>query len=142
VNERRTRHASRTLKDAVFDQFARITKALASAVRLEIVDVLAHGERSVEAGAAVLIDVRPEAEYRAGHIPGARSIPVGQPAARRAELPLDETVAAYCRGRYCVMSYDALAFQRSHGRRLVRSVDGLPGWRARGRPVHVACDGA
>jgi len=65
---------ARAFKDAVCEQFARITKALASPVRLEIVDVL---QRRVADGDVVVLDVRPDAEYRAGHLPGARSIPVG-----------------------------------------------------------------
>jgi rhodanese-related sulfurtransferase len=179
---------ARAFKDAVYEQFVRITKALASPVRLEIVDVLAQGERTVDVlarevgqslantsqhlrslkearlvdtrrdgtfvhyrladpqvidvwravradGEVVLLDVRPDAEYRAGHLPGARSIPVGELAERLAELPPDATVVAYCRGPYCVMSYDALAILRDHGRRGVRLAEGPPDWRAAGRPV-------
>lgn len=231
MSDRRTPHSARAFKDTVFDQFARITKALASPVRLEIVDVLAQGERSVEAlatevgqslanvsqhlktlkearlvdarrdgvhvryrladpqvvevwravrslgerqlaeidrtvaayhgdpdsfesitsdallerleaGNTVLIDVRPETEFRAGHIPGARSIPVSQLAARLTELPLDKAVVAYCRGPYCVMSYDALALLKAHGRHGVRLAEGLPDWRAAGRAVQVVPDRA
>ena len=215
---------ARAFKDAVYEQFARITKALASPVRLEIVDVLAQGERTVDGlarevgqslantsqhlrslkearlvetrrdgtfvhhrladpqvievwravralgerqlaeiertvtayrgdadgfesvtaddlqrrltdGDVVLLDVRPEAEYRAGHLPGARSIPVGELADRIAELPADATVVAYCRGPYCVMSYEALTILRDHGRRGVRLADGPPDWRAAGHRV-------
>lgn len=226
MSRRGSTSPSRAFKDTVYEHFARITKALASPVRLEIVDVLAQGERRVDAlarevgqslanasqhlktlkearivearregvrvlyrladphvvevwrtvrtlgerqlaeidrtvaeyfgdpatfesitaaallqrletGDVVVIDVRPEEEFRAGHIPGARSIPVGQLAARLAELPLEATVVAYCRGPYCVMSYDALALLKAHGRRGVRLAEGLPDWRAAGHAVAV-----
>jgi rhodanese-related sulfurtransferase len=214
----------REFKDRLFEQFARVGKALASPKRLEIVDLLAQGERTVEEisretamsvasasqhlqvlkaarmvearqeglyvhyrladedvfrtwqavralaesrlaelervvdtylkdrdaletvdatelmerlsdGSVIVIDVRPEEEYRAGHIPGARSVPVGVLEAALQTLPRDREVVAYCRGPYCVFSDEAVAFLRARGYRARRLRQGLPDWRASGMPV-------
>jgi rhodanese-related sulfurtransferase/predicted transcriptional regulator len=214
----------REFKDRIFEQFARIGKALASPKRLEIVDLLAQGERTVEEiaketamsvasasqhlqvlkstrmvearreglyahyrvadedvfrtwqavralaesrlsevdsvveaylvdrdaleavdarelmerlsnGNVVVLDVRPEEEYRAGHIPGALSVPVDTLEAALQTLPRDREIVAYCRGPYCVFSDEAVALLRSRGYRASRLRQGLPDWRAAGMPV-------
>jgi rhodanese-related sulfurtransferase len=214
----------REFKDRLFGQFARIGKALSSPRRLEIVDLLAQGERTVEEianetsmsvasasqhlqalkaarmvevrreglymhyrladedvfrtwqavralaesrltevdgvvesylkdrdaldavdadelmerlieGSVVLLDVRPEREYRAGHIPGALSVPVDALEAALHTLPRDREIVAYCRGPYCVFSDEAVAFVRKRGYRAYRLRQGLPDWRAAGMPV-------
>ena len=214
----------REFKDRLFEQFARVGKALASPKRLEIVDLLAQGERTVEEisretamsvasasqhlqalkaarmvearreglyahyrltdedvfrawqsvrtlaeshlaevdrvvetylqdrealeavdaaellerlseGNVVVLDVRPEEEYRAGHIPGARSVPVDTLEAALQTLPRNREMVAYCRGPYCVFSDEAVAFLRSRGYRARRLQQGLPDWRAAGMPV-------
>jgi rhodanese-related sulfurtransferase len=214
----------RDFKDRLFEQFARIGKALASPKRLEIVDILAQGERTVEqiaketamsvasasqhlqvlkaarmvevrrdglymhyrlagedvfrtwqavrtlaesrlsevdgvveaylvdrdaleavdaaelmerlsAGSVVVLDVRPEEEYRAGHIPGALSVPVDALEAALQTLPKDREIVAYCRGPHCVFSDEAVALLRSRGFRARRLRQGLPDWRAAGMPV-------
>jgi rhodanese-related sulfurtransferase len=212
----------REFKDRLFEQFARIGKALASPKRLEIVDVLAQGERTVEEIAretamsvasasqhlqalkaarmvearreglymhyrladedvfrtwqavralaesrlsevdsvveaylvdrdaleavdatelmerlsnVVVLDVRPEEEYRAGHISGALSVPVDTLEAALQTLPRDREIVAYCRGPYCVFSDEAVALLRSRGYRAHRLRQGLPDWRAAGMPV-------
>jgi rhodanese-related sulfurtransferase len=214
----------RLFKDKLFEQFARVGKALANPHRLEILDLLAQGERTVEdlareAGMSVantsrhlqelraarlvevrreglygyyrladervfaawrtirdlgearlaeidrlvgsyltdrdsleavcaeellqkmreegveVLDVRPEDEYRAGHIPGARSVPVERLEAYLEEIPRDREVVAYCRGPYCVFSDEAVALLRSRGYRARRLREGLPDWRAAGMPV-------
>ena len=89
-------------------------------------------------GRAVVLDVRPAREYAAGHIPGAVSIPVGELAARLDELPAEVTVVAYCRGGYCVMSYDAVRLLAARGHRAVRLVEGMLEWRLAGLPVDTA----
>ena len=216
--------AHREFKDRLFGQFARIGKALSSPRRLEIVDLLAQGERTVEEiaretsmsvasasqhlqalkaarmvesrreglyihyrlagedvfrtwqavrnlaeshlsevdgvveaylgdrdaleavdasdllerlrdGSVVVLDVRPEEEYRAGHIPGALSVPVDALEAALKSLPRDREVVAYCRGPYCVFSDEAVAFLRARGYRARRLRQGLPDWRAAGMPV-------
>jgi rhodanese-related sulfurtransferase len=89
-----------------------------------------------EEGVEVL-DVRPEDEYRAGHIPGARSVPVERMEAYLEEIPRDREVVAYCRGPYCVFSDEAVALLMSRGYRVRRLREGLPDWRAAGLPVEI-----
>jgi rhodanese-related sulfurtransferase/DNA-binding transcriptional ArsR family regulator len=214
----------REFKDRLFEQFARVGKALSSPRRLEIVDLLAQGERTVEEiagqtsmsvasasqhlqalkaarmvearreglyahyrladegvfrtwqavralaesrlsevdgvvesyledrdaleavdatellkrlsdGSVVVLDVRPEEEYRAGHISGAISVPVDALEATLQTLPKDREIVAYCRGPYCVFSDEAVALLRSRGYRAYRLHQGLPDWRAAGMPV-------
>lgn len=214
----------REFKDRLFEQFARIGKALASPKRLEIVDLLAQGERTVEEiasetampvanasqhlqalkgvrmvesrreglyayyrladegvfrtwqavralgetrladvdrvvesyledrdtleaveakelmdrlgdGSVVVLDVRPEEEYRAGHIPDALSVPVDALEAALQMLPRDKEVVAYCRGPYCVFSDEVVRALSARGYRASRLADGFPEWRAAGYPV-------
>jgi rhodanese-related sulfurtransferase len=215
----------RAAKTALFDAFARAAKALASGRRIELLDVLANGERTVEALAGevglsvantsqhlqilrhaglvasrragtsvhyrlaapevfelwrtlrtlaasrlaeverlaaaylgardelepvtrqeltrrlqdgddlVVLDVRPAAEYAAGHLPGAVSIPVGELRRRLAELPGDREIVAYCRGPYCAFAHEAVAVLREAGVSARRLEDGLPDWEAAGLAV-------
>jgi len=219
----------RQFKDRLYEQFARVGRALANPHRLELIDLLAQGERSVEdlareaamsvantsrhlqelrsarlvevrreghygyyrladedvygvwsairglgetrlaeidrlvgtyltdresleavcaeellrktrEGDVVVLDVRPEEEYRAGHIPGARSVPVERLEAYLQEIPEDREIVAYCRGPYCVFSDEAVALLRSRGYRARRLEEGLPDWRAAGLPVEVSVE--
>jgi rhodanese-related sulfurtransferase len=215
----------RAAKTALFDAFARAAKALASGRRIELLDVLANGERTVEALAGevglsvantsqhlqvlrqaglvasrregtsvhyrlagpevfelwrtlrtlaasrlaeverltaaylgardelepvtreelarrlqdgdnlVVLDVRPAAEYAAGHLPGAVSIPVAELRRRLAELPADREVVAYCRGPYCAFAHEAVVLLREAGVSARRLEDGLPEWQAAGLAV-------
>jgi rhodanese-related sulfurtransferase/DNA-binding transcriptional ArsR family regulator len=93
--------------------------------------------RRAKEGRVVVLDVRPAEEYRAGHIPGAVSIPVAELGRRLAKLPRGKEVVAYCRGPYCLMAYEAVAALRKRGRRARRLVDGFPEWRAAGLPVAI-----
>ena len=86
-------------------------------------------------GDVTVLDVRPEEEYRAGHIPGALSIPVAQLKRRLTEIPKNREVIAYCRGPYCVYSVEAVGILRKHGYHARRTDEGLPDWRADGLPV-------
>ncbi|WP_067537695.1 ArsR/SmtB family transcription factor [Nocardia crassostreae] len=90
------------------------------------------------AGDVLVLDVGPVAEYRAGHIPGAVSIPVEQLAERIAELPRDTEIVVYCRGEYCVLAYDAVRLLRDHDRRAIRLHDGMLEWRLADLPVDAA----
>lgn len=83
----------------------------------------------------VVLDVRPEDEYAAGHIPGALSMPVAELERRLAELPTDREVIAYCRGPYCVFAVQAVDLLRAAGYRARRMEIGVPDWRARGFEV-------
>ncbi|MBE8477633.1 ArsR/SmtB family transcription factor [Streptomyces justiciae] len=91
----------------------------------------------VTAGDVVLLDVRPVEEYRAGHIPGARSIPVAELADRISELPAETEIVVYCRGEYCVLAYDAVRLLTDRGRRAIRLHDGMLEWRLAELPVDV-----
>jgi rhodanese-related sulfurtransferase len=217
----------RVFKWQLYDQLARISKAIASPRRLELVDLLAQGERTVEelaaltsmsvantsrhlqslraarlvtvrraglyghyqladgrvfkvwqavrdlgearlasvrelvkahfedrgalepvhleelperlrSGGVILLDARPEREFRAGHIPGAVSIPVEELEARLHVLPVDQEIIAYCRGPYCVFSDEAVAMLVANGYRARRLSLGFPDWRAAGHPVESA----
>lgn len=88
-----------------------------------------------------VVDVRPEEEFRAGHIPGALSIPVRELKRRLRELPRAREVIAYCRGRYCVYSLEAVTLLRKAGYRARRSEEGLPAWKAEGLPVAAGASG-
>jgi rhodanese-related sulfurtransferase len=220
--------AATTAKRALFEQFARVGQALGSAARLELVDLLAQGERSVEdlaraaglsvanasqhlqalrraglvearrdgprviyrlagpeivrlwsdlrsvaaarlgdveraarqylgdevealghdelverlrRGDVVVIDVRPRVEFAAGHIQGARSVPIEELEARLAELPPDAEVVAYCRGPYCVYAHEAVRRLRAAGHEARRLADGWPEWQLAGLPSAVGDDG-
>lgn len=210
-------------KDALFEQFARVGKALASPKRLEMLDVLAQSERSVESlaratalklttasahlqalrqgglvssrkegariyyrlasddvarlyamvrgvatrhlaeteraarefvgedgleavsrdalldrmrtGQIVLLDVRPELEFAAGHIEGAVSIPLERLYERLHELPPDIEVVAYCRGEFCVLAFEAVRMLRAKGQHARRMAGGMLEWRLEGRPT-------
>lgn len=217
-------------KDALFDAFAEVAKALANGRRTEIVDLLAQGERSVDeiateigqsvantshhlramaqagvlrtrregtrivymlasdsvgdlwaalrsvavehvagierlaedylgdrsrlealtrqelaarlaTGEVVVLDVRPAPEFTAGHIPGARSVPVGELRGHLRSLPKDVEVVAYCRGPYCVYADDAVRLLRRRGYLARRLEDGFPEWRRAGLPVAAGAEG-
>lgn len=91
----------------------------------------------VARGEVTILDVRPAEEYRAGHIPGAISVPLADLERRLAELPRTREIVAYCRGPYCVLAIEAVARLTASGFRAVRLEDGVPDWRARGLPVAV-----
>lgn len=86
-------------------------------------------------GTVTLLDVRPEDEFAHGHLPGALNVPLAQLARRLSELPPDREVVAYCRGPWCVLSFEAVALLRREGRQVRRLEDGFPEWKAAGLPV-------
>lgn len=92
----------------------------------------------VRAGDVVLLDVRPAAEFRSAHLPGARSVPLDELEARIRELPGDKEVVAYCRGPFCLMSDAAVELLARHGLRARKCPDGVPEWRAAGLPLEWA----
>lgn len=217
--------ANRADKQALFDEFARVAKALASGRRAEVVDLLANGERSVESiaseievsvanasqhlqvlrraglvssrrqGTSILyrlaspdvvglwrslqgvasdrvaevdrlaracigdidgvelltkeelakrirrkddllvLDVRPEQEYAAGHVPGAVSIPVAELKRRLKELPKNKEIVAYCRGSFCAFAPEAARYLEKKGFHTSVLDAGLPDWKAAGLPI-------
>jgi rhodanese-related sulfurtransferase len=120
--------------------------------QLDEIDQLAHGylgDRDqietltrdellarLDRGEVVVVDVRPHAEYAAGHLPGAVHVPPDQ-LELLDELPDGQEVVAYCRGPYCVYADDAVRRLRQQGRQALRLEDGLPEWRQAGGPVEV-----
>jgi ArsR family transcriptional regulator len=89
----------------------------------------------LKAGLVTVLDVRPVDEFALGHLPGAINIPLGDLKKRLAELDPEQEIVAYCRGPYCVLSYEAVAMLRARGFKVRRLEDGLPEWRAAGLPV-------
>jgi rhodanese-related sulfurtransferase/DNA-binding transcriptional ArsR family regulator len=87
------------------------------------------------AGEVIVLDVRPEDEFALGHLPCAISIPLRNLEMRLAEFDPAQEIIAYCRGPYCVLSYEAVAVLRARGFKARRLEDGLPEWRAAGLPV-------
>ena len=218
------KNPNRQFKDAIYEQFSRIGKAVSSPKRLELLDLLCQGEKTVETlsletgltvantsqhlqtlratrlveaekeglyvkyrladqmvceffrsmrvlaehrlaeveminhrflegkvgmepvdkndllkrvkdGAVTVLDVRPVEEYRAGHIPGAMSVPLQELEFMLARLPKDQEIVAYCRGPYCVLSVQAVELLNEKGFHAVRLEEGVQDWRAMGLPV-------
>ncbi len=98
--------------------------------------------RRVRSGEVTVLDVRPEEEYRAGHIPGALSVPLARLEARLARLPRRREIVAYCRGPYCVMAVEAVKLLRKRGFRAQRMEQSVVDWRARGWRVETGGEGA
>jgi rhodanese-related sulfurtransferase len=98
--------------------------------------------RRVRRGEVTILDVRPAEEYRAGHIPGALSVPVADLKARLAELPRGREVVAYCRGPYCVLAVEAVELLRRKGFKAHRLEQGVLEWRARGWRIEKAAAAA
>ena len=86
-------------------------------------------------GLVTVLDVRPPEEFSAGHLPGAVNIPIHELEKRLSELPKRKEVVAYCRGPYCLMSYDAVQLLRRKGLKARRLQAGLPEWRRAGLPI-------
>lgn len=96
--------------------------------------------RRLKRGDVVVLDVRPAPEYEAGHIAGARSIPIAEMSRRLREVPKSRLVVAYCRGRYCVFADDAVRTLRGKGFRAARLEEGFPEWRDDGLPVALGAE--
>jgi rhodanese-related sulfurtransferase len=131
----RTWQAVRALGETQLAEIDRVAETyLRDRDALEAVGATALMQRLSD-GSVVVLDVRPEEEYRAGHIPGALSVPVDTLEAALQTLPKDREIVAYCRGPYCVFSDEAVRFLNTRGYRARRLVEGLPDWRAAGFPV-------
>lgn len=94
-------------------------------------ELLAQARR----GDVIVIDVRPEAEYRTAHLPYARSIPLTELKHRLGELPARRPIVAYCRGPFCLMAKEAVRILNKAGLKAVRLEEGVAEWRARGLPL-------
>ncbi|WP_137895771.1 metalloregulator ArsR/SmtB family transcription factor [Ramlibacter sp. 2FC] len=129
-----------TLRSQAERRLVELQVALASLV--EHRDDLEGLDRKVLLGKArtgevLVLDVRPQEEFAAAHLPHARSLPVDELRKHLAELPKDVPVVAYCRGPFCLMAKDAVALLRKKGYRAYHLSDGVAEWRARGLPVEV-----
>jgi DNA-binding transcriptional ArsR family regulator len=93
--------------------------------------------RRLRAGDVLVLDVRPQEEFVAGHIAEAVSLPIDALEEHLNEIPADVDVVAYCRGPYCVYADEAVRLLEAHGRRAARLEDGYPEWRRAGLPVAV-----
>jgi rhodanese-related sulfurtransferase len=123
------------LRDASIRQLAEVERAARDYLGEEV-DAIGRDElvARLRKGDVVLVDVRPAAEYEAGHIQGARSIPIEELDGRLAELPADREVVAYCRGPFCAYAHDAVRRLRAAGRPARRLEEGWPEWRLAGKP--------
>lgn len=86
-------------------------------------------------GEVVVIDVRPESEFNAAHLPFARSLPVSELERRIAEVPRDREIVAYCRGPFCLLSDEAVRLLAARGYRARKISDGVTEWQAAGLPL-------
>ena len=91
--------------------------------------------RRVREKSVTLLDVRPEGEFALGHLPGAMNIPLKALESQLKRLPRDREIVAYCRGPYCVLSFEAVALLRERGFKVRRMADGFPEWHAYGHPI-------
>lgn len=130
--------ALRRLSESRLVEIERITRAfLHDREALEPTDREALIKK-VKRGDVTVLDVRPVEEYRAGHIPGAVSVPLADLKRRLAKLPKSREIVAYCRGPYCVFAIEAVKLLRARGFNAVRLDEGIHEWRARGLRVERA----
>jgi rhodanese-related sulfurtransferase len=92
-------------------------------------------KKRLEDPGLVVLDVRPLPEYEAGHIAGARSLPILELRSRLAELPRSRKIVAYCRGPHCVFADEAVEFLHSKGLKASRLESGFPEWKLQGYPI-------
>src|SRR5215212_10076850 len=118
------------LRDASVARLAEVERAAREYLG-EDVEAIGRDEliKRLRRGDVVLVDVRPSEEYAAGHIEGARSIPLDELQHRLAELPADREVVAYCRGPFCAYAHEAVRTLRVAGRQARRREEGWPEWR-------------
>jgi len=114
--------------ESILRQFREAPDSLEPVEKKALVDRIRKGD-------AILLDVRPEEEYRAAHMSGAVSVPLKELTKRIAKLPRGKEIVAYCRGPYCVLAVEAVKMLRAKGFRAVRLEDGVPEWRALGFPI-------
>lgn len=121
------------LRDASFARLAEVERAAREYLGDDI-EAIGRDElrKRLRRREVVLVDVRPVEEFEAGHIDGARSIPLAELEDRLSELPADREVVAYCRGPFCAYAHEAVRQLRGAGRTARRLEDGWPEWRLAG----------
>lgn len=130
----------RALRELGVEQIAAIDKLVndfrQSKIKSEplTVDELA---RRIKSGTVTILDVRPEHEYKKGHIANALSIPFDQLASRLKELPKRNEIIAYCRGPFCLFADEAVALLQKAGYKATRLEQGFPDWASMGKPVQI-----
>jgi rhodanese-related sulfurtransferase len=117
--------------EKVLNSYFRARDSLEAVSRKELL-------RRIREGLVTVIDTRPAEEFAAGHLPGALNVPLRELKRRLRELPRDQAIVAYCRGAYCVLSYEAVAELRKRGFKAFRLEEGYPEWRAAGLPVEYS----
>ncbi len=138
------------LADETVCEFIRSLRVLSETRLTEVREItrnFLHGRKGMEPidrkalltrvrrGDVTVLDVRPGEEYKAGHIPGALSIPLKELQRRLSDLPRDRDVVAYCRGPYCVLAVQAVELLRARGFRAFRLEESVSDWQAEGLPV-------
>lgn len=123
-------HNVAEVRETVATYFTRLDK-LQPVSRSELLE-------RIRVGSVTVLDVRPEDEYAFGHLPGAINVPLLDLKTQLSSLPRDQEIVAYCRGPYCILSFEAVAALRATGFRVRRLEDGYPEWRAAGFPVEIA----
>jgi len=118
------------VREIVTDYFDKLDQ-LEPVSREELITRLQDGD-------VTLLDVRPDDEFALGHLPGALNVPFDELERRLSELPKDQEIVAYCRGPYCVLSFEAVAALRARGYKIRRLEDGFPEWKDAGLEVEVA----
>jgi rhodanese-related sulfurtransferase len=127
--------ATRKVAEARLAEVTRVTREFLSGnAQLDAVDVEDLREK-VRNGEVTVIDVRPEEEYDAGHIPGALSVPLPALAKRLSDLPKTREIVAYCRGPYCVLAVEAVKLLRARGFKAIRLEDGVLDWASHGMKI-------
>jgi rhodanese-related sulfurtransferase/DNA-binding transcriptional ArsR family regulator len=126
---RATTQAHAATWDRLAEDYLGDRSELETITRAGLVERLQHDPRPL------MLDVRPAAEFQAGHIPGAVSVPPGELATRVLRIPGADDVVAYCRGSFCIFADDAVRALRRRGVRAMRLEDGFPEWRRAGLPV-------
>jgi rhodanese-related sulfurtransferase len=132
------------LRDLARGQIAEIDRVVAELLAgTDLLVAIGRDEllRKMTTGEVLLLDVRPEPEYRAGHLPGAVSVPLEELEGRLSEMPSGRQIVAYCRGPFCILAAEAVRELRARGLDAVRFEDGVPEWKAAGLPVQRAQGG-
>jgi ArsR family transcriptional regulator len=133
----------RALREIAERNVAEVERVVAGYLRArDALEPVSRGEllRRMRDGLVTVLDVRPADEYEIAHLPGAKNVPLAELERRLAELPRPLEIVAYCRGPWCVLSFEAVAALRARGFEARRLEDGLPEWRAAGFPLEAGAN--